>query len=72
MSDNADTRAQQAALSTSNTDRLARHLRPGSLAAALLEVWKSGEREGLQQKLLNALSDHHTPKGVANAPASED
>ncbi len=41
-----------------NAARLRPHLKPGSLAAALLSAWEAGEQKDAQARLLVALQDY--------------
>lgn len=53
-----------------NVDRLRAHLKPGSLAAALLEAWDEGaDVQQKRTKMLSALQSYGTGEGAADAPA---
>lgn len=49
--------ASETAGTPTNTKRLRSHLKPASLAAALLSAWEAGDQKDAQARLLAALQD---------------
>lgn len=65
--------AEPAPPDLSNLGRLQNHLKPDTLAAALLDAWRAGPRDQAKARMLSAVKDHAAKKPSQDeAPHSKD
>ncbi|WP_152036315.1 hypothetical protein CIT37_41260 [Bradyrhizobium ottawaense] len=62
-----------AAPDLSNFDRLQSYLKPDTLAAALLDAWRTSPHDQAKERMLSAMKDHAAKKASQDeAPHSTD